>query len=764
MQFAASGEDTTRPNHQFFPAELPDLFELFIQQLYNFPSIPEDYRPQEEEPRFRSDSPVQLLVGFSGAGKTVWSSWQAHHTSAESAYFDVGDLSGPALASSIARELTARFISGKGAGSAQLPAVTGLETLRYVSQAIHLPEPPFVVIDNIHRVDPEHLRQVVEACPTVRFVLIGQPWPKLKRLEALLNISSIQLPGWDFDTVAQVFVSEGATITPAAARGWRQLTSGLPLYVQNAARLCKRLWEGDAEGFLATVRRSDHTVDLAQEVILALVVDNLADEERHVMAALSLAQLPMAEEECRALMSKLPTTNDHLGSTLRTLSRNGLVQTYANGRRKLHDALYVLSRGLFDRLDGDAQLELKCQLRDILFSSVEKERDLTRLGAWLRLLGPTGRVDVLVDIASSEMFHEIGNPSDLKEVLIDTANSAGGDSELQFWTLDSIVFWELQEDQYVRNPEPYLNRLEELVARGSFSAQQRVAVIMKRMIFSGMEGDQQAVKQALQIARPLFEFDGVMSRIARYNYASAMFHARALGEALAAAEDLYTEYYDWLGIEVQDVLGANPAAMEALVRGRIDDLQDELKHLADCLALAAMCKRRLGEHPRLLGIHAVKFYQLSGAFKSQMKVAQDVANDFVAMGDATSALQIMESDVVPLLNRFAFDGEMMDVRGQYAVVLAYNGRVADARSEMDAIKPYVEALPQEYQSGFHNQQRIVEEISRTIGRRDSERAQMAGAMEPTKFSKPIRTTKIGRNAPCPCGSGKKFKRCCGAVG
>ncbi|MGH7856174.1 MAG: SEC-C metal-binding domain-containing protein [Candidatus Binatia bacterium] len=23
-------------------------------------------------------------------------------------------------------------------------------------------------------------------------------------------------------------------------------------------------------------------------------------------------------------------------------------------------------------------------------------------------------------------------------------------------------------------------------------------------------------------------------------------------------------------------------------------------------------------------------------------------------------------------------------------------------------------------------------------------------------------TRIGRNDPCPCGSGKKFKRCCGA--
>ena len=28
-------------------------------------------------------------------------------------------------------------------------------------------------------------------------------------------------------------------------------------------------------------------------------------------------------------------------------------------------------------------------------------------------------------------------------------------------------------------------------------------------------------------------------------------------------------------------------------------------------------------------------------------------------------------------------------------------------------------------------------------------------------SKPKKVTKIGRNAPCPCGSGRKYKQCCG---
>jgi preprotein translocase subunit SecA len=30
--------------------------------------------------------------------------------------------------------------------------------------------------------------------------------------------------------------------------------------------------------------------------------------------------------------------------------------------------------------------------------------------------------------------------------------------------------------------------------------------------------------------------------------------------------------------------------------------------------------------------------------------------------------------------------------------------------------------------------------------------------------KPVVSSKVGRNDPCPCGSGKKYKKCCGADG
>lgn len=35
-----------------------------------------------------------------------------------------------------------------------------------------------------------------------------------------------------------------------------------------------------------------------------------------------------------------------------------------------------------------------------------------------------------------------------------------------------------------------------------------------------------------------------------------------------------------------------------------------------------------------------------------------------------------------------------------------------------------------------------------------------GKMNP--HGEPVRVEKIGRNEPCPCGSGKKYKKCCGA--
>ena len=57
----------------------------------------------------------------------------------------------------------------------------------------------------------------------------------------------------------------------------------------------------------------------------------------------------------------------------------------------------------------------------------------------------------------------------------------------------------------------------------------------------------------------------------------------------------------------------------------------------------------------------------------------------------------------------------------------------------------------------------LEEAFQRRKRRELEQARMAGAGEYQPVQQVVRgSEKIGRNDPCPCGSGKKYKKCCGA--
>jgi preprotein translocase subunit SecA len=47
-------------------------------------------------------------------------------------------------------------------------------------------------------------------------------------------------------------------------------------------------------------------------------------------------------------------------------------------------------------------------------------------------------------------------------------------------------------------------------------------------------------------------------------------------------------------------------------------------------------------------------------------------------------------------------------------------------------------------------------------RRELEQARMAGGGQQGPVQQVVRGDKVGRNDPCPCGSGKKYKKCCGA--
>jgi preprotein translocase subunit SecA len=56
----------------------------------------------------------------------------------------------------------------------------------------------------------------------------------------------------------------------------------------------------------------------------------------------------------------------------------------------------------------------------------------------------------------------------------------------------------------------------------------------------------------------------------------------------------------------------------------------------------------------------------------------------------------------------------------------------------------------------------IEEAFQRKKKRELEQARMAGAGD-QQVQQVVRSgDKVGRNDPCPCGSGKKYKKCCGA--
>jgi hypothetical protein len=749
VQFAATGEDADRRDHSFTKSSVHELIEQYVEQLQEFPAVPSDYRPQEGEPPLRSEQQIRLIVGLTGAGKTVWASWQARHNSCNSVYFDVSGLPGQSLAASLAREMAARFLRPVSPEAARLPATAGLDLLRAACRRIVLPEPPLVVLDNVHKLGTDGLREILTACPGVQFVLMGQPWAGQGALEAVLQINAEQLQGWNDDALAAVFAESGVPVTPQTASRWLTITGGIPLFVKNAAQLASARTDGDAKRLADEVEEGAHTCELAQEALLRMVVEEMSPCETRVVMALSLSEVPLTYDEVETLLRALPAPIEKWAPIMRSLQGKGILQVFGNGSSRIHDAMRVPVLSFTDALRPTERVALQTKLRDILMASFAEIRDLGRLGFWMRLLAPTGEVETLVDISTHEWFHEFGEPDDLKAILKSVGDSPDEAPELRFWALDALAFWDLSRPGST-DVRRYLTAMEALIAQGQLGNRENVALALKKILLHGRAMDPSAVARAFAELKASATGDPVLWRIARYNYATALFHCNLPGQALSLAEELYGEYYALLGAEPCDIIGANTQDIIQRISLSSADWNGDAKRLADCLNLAAMCKRSQGEHPRLAAIHAAKFYAASGSYRSALKVTMDIADDFVATGDAQGARETMESHALPIARHAGLTSLNIEVRSLYAVILAYCGEIPKARVEMESIRPYLPNLPKRDRDGIDGQCEIIDKIA-------------TGKITLPRRVMPMRVDtgpKVSRNAPCPCGSGKKFKKCC----
>jgi len=745
-QLAATGS-TQNKQHAFHAKDLPALFEQLVVQLQDFPAPPEFYRPQKLEPSFLSDERVRIICGLSGAGKTAWAAQAAMHSSQLCAYYDTGDLPGSALASSLVRELAAKFATPDRDGLRKilLPGCSGYEALKTFDTFLEQKGASLLlVLDNAHRVPVENLRDTLNATKCIRFILLCQPRDSVRELEALTGLQREALLGWDLDTVAAVVDDIGGFATAHGYEQLRSYTGGLPLYVQSAAKIAVSEYESNVDALCAELLQQENSVETAQEIILTRVYQGFDKSVQDSLALFSLADVGLSRDEvAELLVNSLNVSKGGAATILKKMRATGAVEVFGNQMLKVHDAVRALGLQHLELMEPMVANNALMALKELLIVSLHNTRDTSRFALLTQIYIKLNDVMTLIALSGEELFYEMGINVDILASLERASISDTLEPVHKFWALDGLVFSELREGR----PEKLVQRfevMEALLAEHEFGYREEIAYAMKRIIFSAENGDAREVQRLVEQASSKLP-DAENERIFDYNHAIALWKLKKYKEAETLSWEVIEGYYDLLGIRPQDVMGKNSDVLWTIIN-RPEDIQGHLKHLADALELYAINREARGKPTPFIRIHSMKFYNMASAPESMVRVGQDLADEFVAMKDYEGAREVMEQHVLPVVNAAGLVNRLVQVRSQYSVILALCGQHDDADAEMRRLVPYFDGLTGKQRQEIENQSNYIAELA-------------FRALKPA-----IRQVfgTVGRNDRCPCGSGLKYKKCHGA--
>ncbi len=746
VQLAATGGDASG-QHAFYTKDLPALFEQLIVQLQDFPAPPALYRPLREEPSFVSDERVRIICGLSGAGKTAWAAQAAQHSSQVCAYYDAGDLPGPALASTLVRELAAKFATQEQGGLRRilLPGASGVEALRTFDTVLRQRNDSLLlVLDNAHRIPVENLRDVLHATTCIHFVLLCQPHDNVRQLEAMTGFQRESLQGWDIDTVAAAVTDLGGF---ASALGYEQLrsyTGGLPLYVESAARVAAEESKGDIDTLCAELRQQENSTETAQEVILSRVYQGFEPLVQNALALFSLSDVGLSRDEVSEYLARsLNIPSSGAATLIKKMRATGTIENYGNQTLKVHDAVRALGLQHLTMMDADIVNNALLTLKDLLIESLHQARDTSRFSLLTQIYIKLNDVMTLIDLSGEELFYEMGITVDIMESLKKATASNSLAPVHKFWALDGLVFSELK-DGVSEQITQWLDAMKALLTEHEFGYRERTAYTMKQMLFLSEKGDHSQVHKLAEDARPGLP-DEEHVRIFDYTHAIALWRLKKYKQAETLCRSVVDRYYALFGITPRDVMGKNSDVLWTIIN-QPKNVHEHIKHLADALELLARINDAQGKVSPFVRIHAMKFYTMTAAPESLVRVGQDLADEFVARKDYVGAREVMEQHVLPVVNEAGLVQRLVQVRSQYAVILALVGEHGQAEAEMRRIEPYFEGLTGGQRQEFEDQSNYIAQL-----------ANKAVKSEITRFF-----GVVGRNEPCPCGSGVKYKKCHGA--
>ncbi len=281
--------------------------------------------------------------------------------------------------------------------------------------------------------------------------------------------------------------------------------------------------------------------------------------------------------------------------------------------------------------------------------------------------------------------------------------------------------------------------------------------IESRLITRRIESAQKAVEaQNFEARKHLLEYDDVMNK---------------------QREAVYGLRHQLLeGVDQKELI------LEDYVSGILSDLMDQFAPIKvhpedwDLKALKDAIFTRFGDaKEKLIGPDAMRYHErmiMLSVLDSQWK------DHLLGMDHLKEGIGLRgygQHDPLVEYKRESFDmfEAMMQRFQEEAVRYLYLMQILERPSEGGAAGPEADlAVPRIGGDGDGNGRRPprgvatsvdeIEEAFQRKKRRELEQARMAGSGDLQPVQQVVRgSAKIGRNDPCPCGSGKKYKKCCG---
>jgi hypothetical protein len=119
----------------------------------------------------------------------------------------------------------------------------------------------------------------------------------------------------------------------------------------------------------------------------------------------------------------------------------------SSSSRSPKDRLRAIARtGLTDAGDA-AKQRAQVALKFVLISSIQKSWSLHKVSQLMRIFVALGEIKPLVELATDELFHEMGMMPEITGFLEQAAAAEATAPDQGFWAFDGLVFGQLKADR-----------------------------------------------------------------------------------------------------------------------------------------------------------------------------------------------------------------------------------------------------------------------------------------------------------------------------